>query len=323
MIISRTPLRISFAGGGTDICDYYKERGGAVVSAAINKYIYITVNKKFDNDIRISYSKTEIVPSVMDVQHELVRECLKLAGISGGIEITSISDIPSGTGLGSSSTFTVGVLNALFSYTHQNLGARRLAELACKVEIDILGHPIGKQDQYAAAFGGLNYFAFNADDSVTHKTIDLSDMDLRKLESKLMMLYTGRHRSADNILKEQKQNTASKIETLDYMKSLADDLYEELKFKGVSSSFGECLNKGWQKKRELANAITNPEIDYAYQKGIESGAIGGKLLGAGGGGFLLFYCDEQHQDKVRESVGLPITDFKIDSYGSRIVYFAS
>lgn len=322
MIITRTPLRISFAGGGTDICDYYRKSKGAVVSAAIDKYIYITVNKKFDNNIRVSYSKTEIVPSIEELHHELVRECLKLAGIEGGIEITSISDIPSGTGLGSSSTFTVGVLNALFHYTHHNLTARQLAELACKVEIDILGHPIGKQDQYAAAYGGINYFGFNPDDSVEHKNLNLSDIDLRKLESKLMMFYTGITRSADNVLTEQKKNTKSKLSSLNYMKSLADSMYNELYTNGVNSNFGEALTLGWQKKRELASSISNPEIDEMLRSGIEAGAAGGKLLGAGGGGFLLFYCDEQYQDNLRDSIGLTQTDIRIDRYGSRVVYFA-
>ena len=322
MIITRTPLRISFAGGGTDISDYYKGHGGAVVSAAIDKYIYITVNKKFDNKIRVSYSQTEIVSDVAELRHELVRECLKLAGISGGIEITSISDIPSGTGLGSSSTFTVGVLNALFYYTRQKLTARQLAELACRVEIDILGHPIGKQDQFAAAYGGINYFGFNRDDTVTHNRIHLSELDLRKLESKLMMFYTGIHRSADAVLLEQKKNTLSKTASLDYMKSLADKMYESLTKDGLTPEFGEVLSLGWEKKRELASTITNSEIDGKYYKGVSAGASGGKLLGAGGGGFLMFYCDEQYQDAVRSAVDLPQTHVRIDPYGSTIVYFA-
>lgn len=322
MIITRTPLRISFAGGGTDICDYYRKNKGAVVSAAIDKYVYITVNKKFDNNIRISYSKTEIVPGIDEIQHELVRECLKLAGIEGGIEITSISDIPSGTGLGSSSTFTVGVLNALFSYTHHNLTSRQLAELACKVEIDILGHPIGKQDQFAAAYGGINYFGFNPDETVEHRKIVLSDIDIRKLESKLMMFYTGINRKADDVLSEQKKNTKSKLASLNYMKLLADNMYNELYTNGINSYFGEALSLGWNKKRELASTITMPEIDELLSAGLNAGAGGGKLLGAGGGGFLLFYCDEQYQDAVRDAVKIRQTDIRIDNYGSRVVYFA-
>lgn len=322
MIITRTPLRISFTGGGTDICDYYRQNTGAVVNAAIDKYIYITVNKKFDNSIRVSYSKTEIVPTVEELHHELVRECLKLTGITGGIEITSVSDIPSGTGLGSSSSFTVGVLNALFTYTHQNLTPRQMAELACKIEIDILGHPIGKQDQFAAAYGGFNYFAFNSDDTVDRKRIRLSELDLKRLEGKLMLFYTGIKRKADTVLKEQKENTAAKIDALHYMKSLADGMYNELYTNGVNENFGKALAIGWDKKRSLADKITNSQIDDCYEAGIAAGATGGKLLGAGGGGFLLFYCDEQYQDAVRRAVGLQETVFRFDTHGSTVVYFA-
>ena len=248
MIITRTPLRVSFTGGGTDMADYYKINGGAVVSMAINKYIYITVNKKFDNAIRVSYSSTEIVDSVSELHHDLVREALRLAGITGGVEVTSIADIPSGTGLGSSSSFTVGVLNALFTYTGNRLSARELAELACKVEIDILGHPIGKQDQYSAAYGGINYFRF-FDDTVSNNRIDLSDEDMMRMRGKLMMFYTGITRSADAVLSEQKQNIGKKIEVLNEMKQQAADMYYTLSTNGFDKSFGEALHQGWLRKR--------------------------------------------------------------------------
>ena len=322
MIITRTPLRVSFTGGGTDMADYYRINSGAVVSMAINKYIYITVNKKFDNAIRVSYSSTEIVQEVSELHHELVREAMRLAGITGGIEVTSIADIPSGTGLGSSSSFTVGVLNALFTYAGNRLSARELAELACKIEIDILGHPIGKQDQYAAAYGGINYFRFLSDDTVSNNRIELDDGNMMKMRNKLMMFYTGITRSADDVLSEQKQNIGKKIEVLNEMKQQAADMYHTLSTDGFGRTFGEALHRGWEKKKTLAGGISNPEIAKLYDAAMNAGAVGGKLLGAGGGGFLLFYCDEEHQSSVREAVGLRQIEIAPDMYGSRVVYFA-
>ena len=322
MIITRTPLRISFTGGGTDISDYYRINGGAVVSMAINKYIYVTVNPKFDNNIRVSYSQTENVTQVDELHHELVREAMRMAGITGGIEVTSIADIPAGTGLGSSSSFTVGVLNALFTYCGKRLSGRQLAERACQIEIDILGHPIGKQDQYAAAHGGLNYFLFNSDESVSYDRITLSDDGWHDMSRKLMLFYTGITRSADGVLSEQKKNTVSKLDNLNYMKRQADAMHQELTETGFNAHFGESLHQGWMKKQELAGGITNPTISTFYQKALDAGATGGKLLGAGGGGFLLFYCDEEKQAAVRGALGLRQIDFAPDLYGSRVIYFA-
>ncbi len=322
MIITKTPLRISFTGGGTDLPDYYLENGGAVVSSGINKYIFITVNKKFDNKIRVSYSKTEIVDEVEELRHDLAKECLKLVGIKGGIEITSISDIPSGTGLGSSSAFTVGLLNALYTYVGYRPSAKELAEQACHIEIDVLKHPIGKQDQYAAAYGGTNHFAFNPDGTVTRKKIYLDDANARKMRQKLVMFYTGMRRSADEVLTEQKKNTASKLETLAFMKNQADNMYNELTTNGFNESFGKALHDGWLKKQSLASGISNIAINELYEKAVESGAVGGKLLGAGGGGFLLFYCDEQYQDALEAAVGLRRMDFHVSQNGSRVVFIA-
>lgn len=322
MIITKTPLRISFTGGGTDLPDYYLKNGGAVVSAGIDKYIYISVNKKFDNKIRVSYSKTEIVDEVEELRHELVRECLRLVGIKGGIEITSIADIPSGTGLGSSSTFTVGLLNALHTYAGCRPSAEELARQACEVELGILGHSIGKQDQYAAAYGGLNYFRFNADESVTRHRIFLDDTNARAMRQKLMLFYTGITRSADGILREQKQNTAAKMETLDFMKNQADKMYRELTERGFSKAFGKALHQGWLHKQSLVSSISNGKIDEYYEKALSSGAAGGKLLGAGGGGFLLLYCDEEKQTDAEKAVGLPRIDFHPSSHGSQVIFFA-
>lgn len=320
MIITKTPLRISFTGGGTDLQDYYRRKGGAVVSAGINKYIYITVNRKFDNRIRVSYSKTEMVDEVAELRHELVRESLKLVGISGGVEITSIADIPSGTGLGSSSTFTVGLLNALYTYAGYSPSAEELAQQACQVEIDILKHPIGKQDQYAAAYGGMNYFRFNPDGSVERRRIFLDDHSYRKMRQKLLLFYTGMMRSADAILMEQKQNTERKLETLEYMRDQADMMYVELTENGFNERFGKSLHQGWMKKKSLAASISNGQINEYYEKAIVAGAVGGKLLGAGGGGFLLFYCDEEKQAAVEKALGLPLVDFHISVRGSRVIF---
>ena len=322
MIITRTPLRISFTGGGTDMGEYYRINDGAVVSMAIDKYIYITVNKKFDNAIRVSYSNTEIVNGVEELNHELVREALRMAGISGGIEITSIADIPSGTGLGSSSTFTVGVLNALFTFVGRRLSAGQLADMACQIEIGILGHPIGKQDQYAASYGGLNYFRFGHDESVQRENIRMDENSWRSMKRKLMLFYTGVTRSADNVLAEQKRNTTSKLETLNGMKQQAVTMYQELSNNGFGDSFGEALHQGWLQKQTLAGGICNDTIAKHYENAIKAGAKGGKLLGAGGGGFFLFYCDEQYQSAVRDALGLQQVDISPDFYGSRVVYFA-
>ena len=322
MIITKTPLRISFTGGGTDLPDYYLKKGGAVVSAGINKHIYITVNKKFDSKIRVSYSSTEIVDEVNELRHELVRECLRLVGIKGGIEITSIADIPAGTGLGSSSTFTVGLLNALHTYIGYRPSAEELAQQACEIEINVLKHPIGKQDQYAAAYGGMNYFQFNADESVTRHRIFLDDANARAMRQKLMLFYTGITRSADGILREQKQNTAARMETLDFMKKQADEMFWELTEHGFSEAFGEALHQGWLRKQSLASSISNGLINEYYEKALGAGAVGGKLLGAGGGGFLLLYCDEGNQIDVEKAVGLSRIDFRPSLRGSQVIFFA-
>jgi len=320
VIITKTPLRISFAGGGTDLPVYYELRGGAVVSAAINKNIYITVNKKFDKTIRVSYSKTENVNCVNDLQHEIVRECLKMVGISSGIEITSIADIPSGTGLGSSSSFTVGLLNALYNYVGSTLSAQELAESACEIEIGRLGNPIGKQDQFAAAFGGQNLFEFGKNGSVKHRKILIGDDDIRSMNRKLILFYTGITRNANVILKEQQKKSRNKLDTLDFMKDQAYQMYQVLSDEGFNEKFGLMLHEGWMKKKSIVSSISNGEINKIYESALEAGALGGKLLGAGGGGFFLFYCDEEKQSALRNAVGLKEVNFSFSRYGSRVVY---
>lgn len=322
MIITRTPFRISFVGGGTDIKNYYRSGYGAVLSATINKYMYITVNKRFDNSIRLSYSKTEIVDNINDIQHDIVREAMKLTGIEKGIEITSISDIPAGTGLGSSSSFTVGLLNALYTYRGQQLSAYDLAKKACEIEIEILGKPIGKQDQFAAAYGGINYYRFNSDESVNCIPIELSDEDIYVLNNRLSMWYTGITRSADEILIQQKKEASLKIDTLDFMRGQADALRQSFSVKGLTDDFGTIIHEGWMKKKTITNSISNGQIDKLYTVAQAHGAIGGKLLGAGGGGFILLYSSPGCHDTLRDAIGLKELHFSLTNHGSRIVFMS-
>lgn len=321
MIITKTPLRVSFVGGGTDIYDYYRTGYGAVVSAAINKYMYITVNKRFEDTIRVSYSVTEIVKEMEELKHDLVKECLKMTGVKKGIEITSISDIPSGTGLGSSSCFTVGLLNALFTYAGRQMDSEELARLACEIEINILQHPIGKQDQYACACGGINYLQFNADETVDRTQIVLDEWNMRDMNHKFLMFYTGIRRNADDVLREQKEKTGSELQVLNDMRDQAIAIRDEFMANGFDEQIAYELHKGWVRKKTLAGKISSPEIDKLYEKALDAGAIGGKILGAGGGGFLLVYCNEDKQNAVREALGLKEIEFKISPYGSRVVYF--
>lgn len=324
MIITRTPLRISFAGGGSDLPAFYQQERGAVVSTAIDKYIYITVNPKFDHKIRASYSVTEIVDSVGGLRHELIREALYLLNINNGIEITSISDIPSqGTGLGSSSSYTVGLLNALYAHTGSMAGAERLARESCSIEIDRCEKPIGKQDQYIAAYGGLQYIRFNPDGSVFVDPIICAPATKRRLQEGMLLLYTGLTRKADNILAEQShntQNSASKRASLRRMVALADQLYDALS-RDEPDAFGEILHAGWMEKRRLANGISTGEIDTWYERARAAGALGGKLLGAGGGGFLLFYADPTCHEAIRRALPeLRAVPFHFCPQGSKVIY---
>ena len=323
MIISRTPLRVSFVGGGSDLEGYYRHEPGAVVTTAIRKYIYITVNRKFDSSIRASYSITETVDSVDEVRHDLIRECLKKRRIDGAIEITSISDIPSqGTGLGSSSSYTVGLLKALYAYGNQHVGAERLAREACEIEIGRCSKPIGKQDQYIAAYGGLQYIQFNPDGTVFVEPIVCSSGTRQRLESNLLLLYTGITRSADSILAEQKRNLTeqSRRETLRHAVRLAADLRDALTANDLSA-FGDILHEGWIVKKQMADGTTNARIDDWYECARANGAIGGKITGAGGGGFLLLYAP--HDDHPRICQALPElrpVSLRFEPQGARIVY---
>jgi D-glycero-alpha-D-manno-heptose-7-phosphate kinase len=323
MIISRTPLRMSFVGGGSDLPVFYRKYGGAVVSTAINRYVSVTVNQKFDDRIRISYSRTEDARTVNHIKHPLVREGLKLAGIAGGVEITSIADIPSkGSGLGSSSTFTVGLLNALHAYAGRHAGAEQLAREACEIEIERCGEPIGKQDQYAAAFGGLNLIQFNADDSVSVEPIICKRETLQQIQAHSVVFYTGITRSASAILKHQNSALATESKKCDVtrkMVELAHTLCDELRHNRVTA-FGEIIHEGWRLKKSLTGGISTDVIDGWYQKARQAGAVGGKLLGAGAGGFLMFYAPPERHDAIERALKLRRMDFKFDSQGSRIIF---
>ena len=323
MIISRTPLRISFAGGGSDLEEYYKTRYGAVVSTAIDKYIYMTVNQKFDDAIRVSYSKTEIVNRVDEIEHNVIREALRLTGIEKKIEIVYMGDIPlgsAGVGLASSSGLAVGVLNALYAYKGIFASAERLAKEACEIEIDILKHPIGKQDQYICAYGGMNYIQFNKDGTVFVDPIICTAETKKKLHSRLMLFYTGMMRVSSSILNEQRSKTNSNLSYIDRMVDLAKetkDLLNNNKIDGI----GELLHEGWDLKKKLASGISNTQIDDYYERALNAGALGGKILGAGAGGFLLLYCEEKNQPSVRDALkDLKESPFTFEPQGSKIIY---
>ena len=325
MVISRTPLRISFIGGGSDLHVFYRRYPGAVVSTAINKYIYITVNKKFDNRIRASYSITEIVDNVDQLKHELIRESLKMLHLDGGIEITSISDIPSqGTGLGSSSSYTVGLLNALHAFKEEYSSAEDLAKEACDIEIKRCGKPIGKQDQYIAAFGGLNYIQFNPDESVFVNPIICKKETKENLQRSLLLLYTGIARSSSSILEVQSENLErdkKKFLITKKLVSLAKELKRSLECNCLDS-FGELLHEGWLLKKKMAKEISNSQIDRWYELARKNGALGGKILGAGGGGFLLLYAPPEKHEAIRRALPeLKATPFKFEPEGSKIIYF--
>jgi len=317
MIISRTPVRVSFCGGGTDLPAYYEgsENGGLVTSLALAKHIHVTVNKRFDNSVRVGYSQTEIVDNFEDLEHELVREAMRLTGVTHGIEITTIADIPSrGTGLGSSSALTVGLLNALHTYAGRTPDAAQLAEEACRIEIDILGQPIGRQDQYAAAFGGSNQISFLADDTVIVTPIDL---DASMLESNYFLVYTGMTRQASGILAKQSASSEKKRAELDTLRQQAIDVRNALET-GDHVAVGQLLDASWKIKRELVDGITGTTLDELYTSIIGLGATGGKLLGAGGGGFFLFHGPSEIRTQV-ENIH-KVIPLAMDSAGSTIIF---
>lgn len=321
MIITQTPLRISFAGGGTDFRGFYKNDYGAVVSTAIDKFVFVIVKERFDDKIRVGYTRTEMVDSVDEIQHELVREAMRMVGVKKGIEITTMADIPSqGSGLGSSSTVTVGLLNALHAYVGESVTAETLAREACQIEIDILGKPIGKQDQYIAAYGGLRHFKFLGNEEVESTRIEISEGARQRLGESLLLFYTGVTREASSVLTEQKKNIGRKTQILTEMRNQADELARLLKL-GTIASLGQTLREGWQRKKQLASGITNPQIDELYELAMSAGAIGGKVTGAGGGGFFLVCVPPENRAAVRKKLShlreLPIN---LERDGSKIIF---
>jgi D-glycero-alpha-D-manno-heptose-7-phosphate kinase len=326
MIIVKAPLRVSFVGGGTDLRSFYSQEPGAVVSTAIDKYVYVTVNRLtefFGYKILLKYSQTEKVNSLEEVSHPLIREAMKMTGVTEGIEITSMADVPAGTGLGSSSTYTVGLLQALYAFKGEWVSPKRLAEEACRIEIDLVKEPIGKQDQYIAAFGNLRYIIFNTDETVFVAHAICSNEIRYALQTNLLLFYTGLRRSASKILKKQSEISQKKSDILSKMKGLCGDLLSVLSQGKQLGRFGEILHENWLLKQSLVGSITNVEIDEYYERALRAGALGGKVLGAGGGGFLLFYVEPQNQNKVRAAlrslIELPI---RFEPEGSRVIHFS-
>lgn len=323
MIITRTPFRISFAGGGSDLPAFYEKHEGCVLSASINKYMYIVVHPAFNSEnTTIKYTLTETVGNVRDIRHPIAKQVLLDYGLSG-VEIASIADIPSGTGLASSSAYTVGIIHAVSAFCGKYRSQERIAQDACEVEIEKLGEPIGKQDQYGCAVGGLKFIRFMSNGEVDVEPIILSKKTEERLNNNLLMFYTGELHSANAILKEQSQNTVSskdKFNNIIKLTDLAKELRESLLYENLDD-FGHILNDGWQIKRQLASGVTSQYIDEIYETAIANGALGGKLLGAGGGGFLLFYCEEKKQKRLRGALNhLVELHFDFDKGGTKVVY---
>lgn len=322
MIITRTPLRMSFVGGGSDIEAYYKQNGGSVISTTIDRYVYLNVHRGFNNNVRVAYSRVEEVSDFSAVNHPLVRETANYFHINNGLEVTSIADIPSkGTGLGSSSSFTVGLVHAFAMQLGLNIDKLRLAEIACQIEIDQCGQLIGKQDQYAAALGGFNVFHFEPDGSVVRKPILLGDHERHILRSWMMVFYTGGTRSASKILAEQSQNSESLLHrsSLDQMVKLVDPFRDAL-INADPLSAGRLLDENWNLKRTLASGVSNHAIDCIYETALSNGAIGGKLLGAGTGGFMLFLAPpNKHNDISKALNKLKQFYWNFDLFGSTVI----
>jgi D-glycero-alpha-D-manno-heptose-7-phosphate kinase len=320
VIVTQTPLRIGLVGGGTDIPGYYVEHGGRVLNCAIDKYVYVIVKQRFDDDIYVNYSKKEIVSSVEELHHELVREAMLMTGVKHSVEITMLADIPSsGSGLGSSSSVTVGLLHALSTYQGRQWSAAELAEQACRIEIELCGKRIGKQDQYIAALGGIRDIHFGPGPHVLAEEIELSPIKRRALQGQIMLFFTGMTRRADTILREQTANVAATLPQLHCLRDLAATTSERLR-NGDVESVGEAIRQGWETKRQLASGVSNEQIDRAVDQALTAGATGVKVTGAGGGGFLLVVCPPESQAAVRHRLGalkeLPI---RLDRLGSRVV----
>ena len=325
MIIARSPLRISLGGGGTDLPSYYREHEGFLIAAAIDKYVYVTINRPFNEGIYLKYSEIEHVKTVDEVSHNIIREALKLENLNTPqVEISSIADLPSGTGLGSSGSFTTALLKALYAYRHRHINPEELAELACSIEIDRLKEPIGKQDQYIASVGGITCFAFHKDNSVTFAPLKISRETFNALEDNLLLFFTGFSRSASEILKDQhvksQKNDTDMLNNLHFVKEigyLSKDALES----GNTDKFGELMHQHWEHKKKRSGGMSNHNIDAWYETALKNGAIGGKVVGAGGGGFLMFMAHDAA--KLRNAMtksGLQEVRFKFDFEGTKVIH---
>lgn len=321
MIIVQTPLRISFFGGGTDFPSFFMEEGGCVLSSAIDKYIFVTVKERFDKKLRIGYTQTEMVDSVDQIQHELIREALRVTGIHQSIEVTTMGDIPSeGSGLGSSSTVTVGALNALYAYSGETVSAEKLAKEACDIEIGKLKKPIGIQDQYIAAYGNLRFFEFHSDGQVKVEKLKIGDDFRRALNDCFLLFFTGVSRRADTILGEQKNNIKDRMSVLREIKQMAYEARSDLE-NGNFDAFGALMHRAWESKKRLADHISNGTLNDIYDTARRAGAIGGKITGAGGGGFILLYAPYEKHRAIRKALnGLQELPFRLESDGTKTIF---
>ncbi len=325
MIVSRAPVRFSLGGGGTDLPSYAREHGGFLVAGAIDKYVFVSVAKRFYSDIRLAYSKTEHVDSIDDIEHRIFREALRFTDLRGGLELHSLADVPANSGLGSSSTFTVALLNGLHTFKREHIPSAQLAQEACKIEIDILKEPIGKQDQYIAAYGGITAFTFHRDGSVEVEPLQLQADLIDELESNLLIFYSGVERSASEVLTEQAQvitsNQDGAVERMHRIKALGYET-KKILLSGNSDAYGELLHEHWANKRKLASKMATSVIDEHYDAARKAGAIGGKLMGAGGGGFFMFYVRQPDKRRVYDALvarGLRPMRFRFDFDGARIM----
>lgn len=320
MIIVQTPLRVSLFGGGTDFPSYFLSEGGCVLTSAIDKYIFVIIKDRFDEKLRIGYTRTEIVDSIDEIAHELIREALRKTNITKGVEILTMGDIPAGSGLGSSSVVTVGALHALYTYQNMLVSRDRLAQEACDIEVGILGKPIGYQDQYIASFGGLQFVEFQKDGTVQCATVEIAPEVRKLLSQNIMLFFTGTTRKAESILTEQKENIKNNLPVLRELKQMAHAARDSL-LSGKVDEIGTLLHASWQLKKRLASNITNDELDVNYQLAISAGALGGKITGAGGGGFLMLYCPVEKQAAVRAALQqmheLPV---QLEKDGSKVIF---
>jgi D-glycero-alpha-D-manno-heptose-7-phosphate kinase len=320
LIIVQSPLRISLFGGGTDFPDFFHQEGGCVLSTAIDKYIFVVIKQRYDDLLRVGYTRTELVDSVEKIEHELIRQALIKTGISKGVEITTMGDIPAGSGLGSSSTVTVGALHAMYAYLNESVPASRLANEACDIEIKELNKPIGIQDQYISAFGNLRFIKFHTDGVVHVENVDMDPMIKKRLNENLLIFFTGITRKASSILTEQQSNIEQHRTILREMKSIAHEALSEL-VSGNIDAIGYLLDKSWKLKKQLSSRINNGYIDELYQAGLSAGALGGKISGAGGGGYLLLYCPYEKRDSVRRALSsLKELPFQLEPDGSKVIF---